>query len=56
MWIALIIVFSLLTGIVGVVLSIVYLALIRPRVKASPRPDSRPIHPVFRNISPTPCA
>jgi hypothetical protein len=34
MWIALIVVFSLLTGIVGVVLSIVYLALIRPRVKA----------------------
>ena len=35
MWIALIVVFSLLTGIVGVVLSIVYLALIRPRVRAT---------------------
>ena len=35
MWIALIVVFTLLTGIVGVVLSIVYLATIRRRVKAS---------------------
>ena len=35
MWIALIVVFSLLTGIVGVVLSIVYLASIRPRVRAT---------------------
>ena len=34
MWIALIVVFSLLTGIIGVVLSIVYLASIRPRVRA----------------------
>ncbi len=34
MWIALIVVSSLLTGIVGVVLSVVYLALIRPRVRA----------------------
>jgi Protein of unknown function (DUF2516) len=35
MWIALIVVFSLLTGIVGVVLSVIYLASIRPRVKAA---------------------
>ena len=34
MWIALIVVFWLFTGIVGVVLSIVYLASIRPRVRA----------------------
>ena len=34
MWIALIVLFWLLTGIVGVILSIVYLASIRPRVKA----------------------
>jgi hypothetical protein len=34
MWIALIILFWLFTGIVGVILSIVYLASIRPRVKA----------------------
>jgi hypothetical protein len=35
MWIALIAVFWLLTGIVGAVLSIVYLASIRPRVRAA---------------------
>jgi hypothetical protein len=34
MWIALIVLFWLFTGIVGVILSIVYLASIRPRVKA----------------------
>jgi hypothetical protein len=34
MWIALIVLFWLFTGIIGVVLSIVYLASIRPRVKA----------------------
>ncbi len=34
MWIALIVLFCLFTGIVGVVLSIVYLTSIRPRVKA----------------------
>ena len=34
MWITLIVLFWLFTGIVGVVLSIVYLASIRPRVKA----------------------
>jgi hypothetical protein len=34
LWIALIVLFSLFTGIVGVILSIVYLASIRPRVKA----------------------
>ncbi len=34
LWIVLIIVFWLLTWIVGVVLSIVYLAAIRPRVRA----------------------
>ena len=34
MWTALIVLFWLLTGIVGVILSIVYLASIRPRVKA----------------------
>jgi len=33
MWIALILLFWLFTGIVGVVLSVVYLASIRPRVK-----------------------
>jgi hypothetical protein len=35
MWIALIVVFSLLTGIIGTVFSIVYLASVRPRVKAT---------------------
>jgi hypothetical protein len=35
MWIALIVVFWLLTGIVGMVLSIVYLASVRPRVRAA---------------------
>lgn len=34
MWIALIAVFYLLTGIIGTVLAIVYLASIRPRVRA----------------------
>ena len=34
MWVALIVVFWLLTGIIGAVLSIVYLASIRPRVRA----------------------
>jgi hypothetical protein len=34
MWIALILVLWFLTGILGLVLSIVYLASIRPRVKA----------------------
>ena len=34
MWIALIVVFWFFTGIVGVVLSIIYLVSIRPRVKA----------------------
>lgn len=34
MWIALIVLFWLFTGIIGVVLSVVYLASIRPRVKA----------------------
>lgn len=34
MWIALIVFFWLFTGIVGVILSIVYLSAIRPRVKA----------------------
>ncbi len=34
LWIALIVVTWLFTGIIGVVLSIVYLASIRPRVKA----------------------
>jgi len=34
MWVALIVVFWFFTGIVGVILSIVYLASIRPRVKA----------------------
>jgi len=34
MWIALIVFFWLVTGIVGTVLSIVYLASIRPRVRA----------------------
>jgi hypothetical protein len=34
MWIALIVVFWLFTGIVGLILSFVYLAAIRPRVKA----------------------
>jgi hypothetical protein len=34
MWIALIVLFWLFTGVIGVVLSIVYLASIRPRVKA----------------------
>jgi hypothetical protein len=34
MWIALIVLFWLFTGIVGVILSVVYLASIRPRVKA----------------------
>ncbi len=33
-WIALIVVFWLLTGLIGTVLSIVYLASIRPRVRA----------------------
>jgi len=33
MWIALILLFWLFTGIVGVVLSVVYLASIRPRVR-----------------------
>ena len=35
MWIALIVLFWLFTGIIGVVLSIVYLASIRPRVRAA---------------------
>ena len=35
LWIALIIVFSLVTGIIGFVLAIVYLVSIRPRVQAS---------------------
>ncbi len=34
MWVALIVVTWLLTGIVGVILSLVYLTSIRPRVKA----------------------
>jgi hypothetical protein len=34
LWIALIVLFWLFTGIIGVVLSIVYLASIRPRVRA----------------------
>ncbi len=34
LWITLIVLFYLLTGIVGTVLAIVYLAAIRPRVKA----------------------
>jgi hypothetical protein len=34
LWITLIVVFWLLTGIIGAVLSIVYLASIRPRVRA----------------------
>lgn len=34
MWVALIVVFWFFTGIIGVILSIVYLASIRPRVKA----------------------
>jgi len=34
MWIALIVLFWLFTGIIGVILSIVYLASIRPRVRA----------------------
>jgi hypothetical protein len=34
MWIALIVVSWLLTGIIGVVLAVVYLASIRPRVRA----------------------
>lgn len=34
MWIALIVLFWLFTGIVGVILSVVYLASIRPRVRA----------------------
>jgi len=34
MWIALIVLFWLFTGVVGVILSVVYLASIRPRVKA----------------------
>ena len=34
MWITLIVLFWLFTGIVGVILSVVYLASIRPRVKA----------------------
>jgi hypothetical protein len=34
MWIALIVVFWLFTGIIGAVLSVVYLASIRPRVRA----------------------
>ena len=34
LWIALIVVFWLFTGIVGVILSVVYLASIRPRVRA----------------------
>ena len=33
MWIALIVLFWLFTGIVGVILSVVYLASIRPRVR-----------------------
>ena len=35
MWIALIVIFWLFTGIIGVILSIVYLAAIRPRVRAA---------------------
>jgi hypothetical protein len=34
MWISLIVVFWLITGIVGLILSVVYLASIRPRVRA----------------------
>ena len=34
MWIALIVLFWLFTGIIGVILSVVYLASIRPRVRA----------------------
>ena len=34
MWIALIIVFSFFTGIIGLILAIVYLSWIRPRVQA----------------------
>ena len=34
MWVALILVFWLLTGLIGVVLAVVYLAAIRPRVRA----------------------
>jgi hypothetical protein len=34
MWIALIVVFSLFTGIIGLILAIVYLSWIRPRVRA----------------------
>ncbi len=39
MWISLIAVFYLLTGIVGLVLAIVYLASIRPRVRAVTGPS-----------------
>jgi hypothetical protein len=35
MWIALIVLFWFFTGIIGVILSVVYLASIRPRVKAA---------------------
>jgi uncharacterized membrane protein len=34
MWIALVAVFTFFTGLVGLVLAIVYLASVRPRVKA----------------------
>jgi uncharacterized protein involved in exopolysaccharide biosynthesis len=34
MWIALIVVFSFFTGIIGLILAIVYLSWIRPRVQA----------------------
>jgi hypothetical protein len=34
MWISLIVVFWLITGIVGLILAVVYLASIRPRVRA----------------------
>ncbi len=37
MWIALILLFSIFTGVIGLVLSIVYLASIRPRVRAITR-------------------
>jgi hypothetical protein len=35
MWISLIVIFWLITGIVGLILAVVYLASIRPRVRAS---------------------
>ena len=35
MWISLIVIFWLITGVVGLILAVVYLASIRPRVRAS---------------------